>query len=132
MAVTQDDSARWASVGTKDAMARTYAAVEAALAASDNLSKREVEIFLQGSYANATNIRGDSDVDVVVMLKSTWSPDKSLLSSIEKTAYDRDHSPASYTAAHLRADVITALKSYFGTDRVEPKKKAIRVNKVDG
>lgn len=131
MALNPDDSQRWTAVGAKDAMARTYASIERALSADEALKVRDIEIFLQGSYANATNIRGDSDVDIVVMLKSTWAPDKSLLSTEEKAAYDRDHSPASYTAAHLRKDVIAALQKNFG-NRVEPRKKSIRVHKIDG
>ncbi len=132
MAISAQDSENWAAAGTQDAMARTYAAVKVALGRSQALKARDIEIFLQGSYANNTNIRGDSDVDIVVMLKSSWHPDKSLLSEAAKAAYERDHITATYTAAHLRKDVIEALQAYFGQDRVKPKNKAIRVNKSDG
>ncbi len=131
MAVAIQDIQNWSAVGTKDAMARTYAAVQLAIEASDELKKHNIEIFLQGSYANATNIRGDSDVDVVVMLKSSWVADKTHLTASEKQAYDNDHHTASYGPKELRHDIINALNAYFGTDRVEPRNKAIRVNKKD-
>ena len=33
-----------------------------------------LEVFLQGSYKNDTNLGGDSDVDVVVRLSSKFKP----------------------------------------------------------
>ena len=39
-----------------------------ALTANEGLSEFKPEIFLQGSYKNGTNLRRDSDVDVVVRL----------------------------------------------------------------
>lgn len=132
MAVQPQDSQSWSGKGTKDAMARTYAAVVAAIEASDTLKSRNIETFLQGSYANATNIRGDSDVDIVVMMKASWHAEKRYLSDAEKVAYDRDHVTSPYTAAHLKQDVIKTLQSHFGIDRVEPRNKSIRIHKSDG
>jgi hypothetical protein len=66
------------------------------------------------------------------MLKSAWTPDKSLLTLPEKAAYERDHSVAAYNSTHLRRDVIAALNDYFGLVIVEPKKKAIKVNQTAG
>ncbi|HVX58444.1 MAG TPA: nucleotidyltransferase [Candidatus Saccharimonadales bacterium] len=131
MAVSAQDSQNWIATGAQDAMARTYAAVKAAIEQSQALKARNIEVFLQGSYANNTNIRGDSDVDIVIMLRSSWNADTSRLSRVEKVAYDSDHSPAAYTAEHLRQDVIKALQDYFGANRVKPGNKAIRVNKSD-
>lgn len=132
MALNPDVSTSWTTPGAKDAMARTYAAVKEALKRSGLTVRHDIEVFLQGSYANSTNIRGDSDVDIVVMLKSSWSSDKNLLNAQEIAAYERDHSPATYTPKELRGDVIGALNVHFGNERVNPKNKAIRVNKVDG
>lgn len=131
MSVTFQEIQNWSASGTKDAMARTYAAVQAALTKSVNLQNHDIEIFLQGSYANATNIRGDSDVDIVVMLKSSWNADKSLLTEFERSSYDKDHSAAAYGAVELRKDIVDALQSYFGNVRVKPGNKAIRVDKKD-
>ena len=45
-------------------------------------------IYLQGSYRNYTNIRGDSDVDIVAELRSSFSPDLSILSQPEQAAFN--------------------------------------------
>lgn len=42
------------------------------------------EIYLQGSYANSTNVKFDSDVDIVVQLNSVFWSDKTQLSDTEK------------------------------------------------
>ena len=39
--------------------------------------------YLQGSYRNDTNIRGDSDVDLVLELNSVFKHDASVLSEYE-------------------------------------------------
>ncbi len=132
MAATATEVGNWAAAGTRDAMARTYAAAKLAIAGNDDLKARNIEVFLQGSYANATNIRGDADVDIVVMLKSSWIADTSLLAPAQKQAYDRDHHFVSYGAAQLRRDTIKALAYYFGANRVDPRDKCIRVNKIEG
>ncbi len=42
-----------------------------AISSSDELKSHTIEVFPQGSYANNTNVRIESDVDVCVMLTST-------------------------------------------------------------
>lgn len=132
MSVNRTEAENWSSPGAKDSMAKTYAAIQAALNKNENIKSRNVETFLQGSYANATNIRGDADVDVVVMLKSSWIADTSRLSPVQKLAYDNDHSTSPYGAKQLRADAHAALVSYFGSERIEPKNKCIKVKKSEG
>jgi hypothetical protein len=65
----------WSTQPDPSRSAETYASVRAALEGSVHLRPHSFEIYLQGSYANATNIRADSDVDVVAQLTSSflWS-----------------------------------------------------------
>ena len=49
--------------------------IKAAMDANSQLRSLDYEVFVQGSYANNTNVRTDSDVDVCVMLKSTFYMD---------------------------------------------------------
>lgn len=132
MIYTSTDTANWTAVGAQDAAQRTYASVQQALASHPKLGGTSTEIFLQGSYANSTNVRGDSDVDIVVMLPETFIADTTRLNAFEKIAYDKSWVPASYGAAELRRDLVTALKNYYGNDRVEEKDKCIRITKKDG
>ena len=60
------------------------------------MTSRNVDIYLQGSYANATNIRGDSDVDLVTELQSVWQRDLGRLTDWERQAYERDHVDSDY------------------------------------
>ena len=48
----------------------TYTSIKAALDAHTWPDGMKYEPYLQGSYANFTNIRGNSDVDIVVELIS--------------------------------------------------------------
>lgn len=84
MTLPSQDVRNWTQQGSQGAAKLTYDAVKLALLLCDDLDKYQYEVFLQGSYANSTNTCGDSDVDVVVMLTSTFTSDTSRLSVAEK------------------------------------------------
>jgi predicted nucleotidyltransferase len=129
MASTPAEHAAWTAAGADTAAQNTYASVKRALA--DLAQARSLEIFLQGSYANSTNIRADSDVDIVVMTRSTYRGSMERLAAPTKATYDLLPT-ATYTATQLREDVTRALIAYYGADRVRPKNKCITVLKRDG
>jgi predicted nucleotidyltransferase len=58
---------------------------------------KDSDIYLQGSYVNDTNVRGESDVDVVVQLNSSWFPDISGLTQEEQQLYRSFYQNATYT-----------------------------------
>lgn len=132
MAVDGTELSSWTAVGTKDAAQRTYRSIKHALENAPQLRSREVEVFVQGSYANATNLRGDSDVDVVAMLLDTYAADTTKFTVSEWEAYSRDFVPATYRAAEFRSDVTSALVDYYGRHRVDPRNKCIRVDRTEG
>src|SRR5690349_18287567 len=43
---------------------RTHNMIRAHLESDESLKKYRVDTYLQGSYKNSTNVRGDSDVDM--------------------------------------------------------------------
>lgn len=47
-------------------------AVRNAIDASTALSAHSIDVFVQGSYRNRTNVRQDSDVDVSVCYRDAW------------------------------------------------------------
>ncbi|NQX10365.1 nucleotidyltransferase [Microbacteriaceae bacterium VKM Ac-2855] len=106
--------------------------MKTALELSTELDDIDYKVFLQGSYANDTNTRGDSDVDVVVMMTSTFMPDTSQLGATEKDSHARNRIPGTTTAQELRGKVERALRSYYGDSRIEPKNKCLRVAKTAG
>jgi tRNA nucleotidyltransferase (CCA-adding enzyme) len=50
-------------------------AVRKAIDASAKLSAKSIEVFTQGSYANRTNVREDSDVDICVLYTEAFFDD---------------------------------------------------------
>ncbi|MFZ3031751.1 MAG: nucleotidyltransferase [Candidatus Moraniibacteriota bacterium] len=76
-----------------------------------NLSSFKYEVYLQGSYANHTNVRYDSDVDIVVQLNHPFNSDKTQLSPVERSLYDASHSNTEYEFLDFKTHVYEALKS---------------------
>lgn len=86
-------------------------------------NNRKVKIFVKGSYANNTNVRTESDVDIAVVLESTF-----------KTKYRPSISGSSYgfldstdSVQTFKDDVEIALREKFGED-VERKNKSIKIH----
>jgi hypothetical protein len=106
----------------------THEAVRNALSAPNSpVRGRDYEIYLQGSYKNDTNIRGDSDVDIVVQLNETFWKDISGLNAQEQTACEQAFGPATYSLDAFDADVQRSLRAYFGASSVTPNNKCIIV-----
>lgn len=126
------DHRAWTTPGAKDAAQKTYASVQAALTRSSALEKLNIEVFLQGSYPNATNTRGDSDVDIVVMMRSTFMPNTNLINGEQRRYHEEQRLPGTTTAAQLRAAVHEALDDYFGPSFVDSRNKCLRVAKREG
>lgn len=80
------------------------------------------EIFLQGSYANNTNVKQNSDVDICVMYKNIFRYHMPLGYSL-----DAKYSDATITYMEIRNTIKKALISKFGINRVVDKNKAIRI-----
>lgn len=110
-------------------MQRTYASVRTALARSRWLDGMDYEVFLQGSYANHTNTRGDSDVDIVVMLKTTYMPDTARLPPSDLARYEAARVPGTVGADAFRQTVHGALVDYYGSASVQPKNKCLKIPK---
>jgi hypothetical protein len=71
--------------------------------------------YLQGSYANSTNIRGNSDVDVVVEMTSVFYHD---LTEAQKQTRGFT-APGQFRYADLRREVVAALQNYYGATAVD-------------
>lgn len=87
----------------------------------------DFEVYLQGSYKNDTNIRGDSDVDVVVQLNSTFY---SNLSESQKSILGL--TPASYSLQTFRVEVLNVLKGYYGQSQIVEGNKSIKIKANSG
>lgn len=84
----------------------------------------QVVLLVQGSYANNTNVRTHSDVDVAVILESTFIP--KFRENISEQSYN--FSEGTFTVSGLKDDVEKALKQKFNYQGVERGDKSIRVH----
>jgi hypothetical protein len=93
----------------------------------DRTKLSQISIFAQGSYRNGTNIPQESDVDVAVCYRGSYFYDTNQLSPLATLGLDI--SPAVYTYAQLKTDVIRALRSSFGKEmQIGNKSLKIRPN----
>jgi len=106
MAIPESQLQTWSNQGAIASASALYERIRAALQADAALSARTFEVFLQGSYRNSTNIRGDSDVDVVVKLNDTYMPDYTLLDTYTRSIVEGRASSATYTLS----DVVPCLE----------------------
>lgn len=120
MAIGNDQLSTWANSPGSTRATSTYRKITTALSHSGVSQVKGCEVYLQGSYANSTNIRVDSDIDVVVQLNSVFGYSLSRLTEPQKLLFYRTyHDNATYHWSDLRRDVISALKSYFGDYRIK-------------
>jgi hypothetical protein len=86
----------------------------------------DVEVFLQGSYGNDTNVWADSDVDIVLKHTGAYYRDLSQLPKDQQTRYENEHSGnASYGYEPFKADAEAYIKRLY--NRVQVGKKAVFV-----
>ncbi|QKG71951.1 nucleotidyltransferase domain-containing protein [Erythrobacter mangrovi] len=117
----------WARQGSVAQSQQTYEAVKNCLNQPESgYFGKSTENFLQGSYANHTNIISDSDVDIVQALTGTYYSDTDELSPEDLRAYNEGFIAATYGYEDFKRDVTLQLKRCFG-DGVSAGNKAIFV-----
>lgn len=102
----------------------TISMIKSAIRENADLKSLNIEVFIQGSFANNTNVRSESDVDVCVMLKSSFFYEL----PPGKSATDYDIAPATITFQRYRDLVKKALQDKFGTSYVIDGNKSLKVN----
>jgi hypothetical protein len=114
MPISESQLQTWSNQGATVSSQRTHESIRNSLAVYQWSPGVTYETYLQGSYRNSTNIRGDSDVDLVVELTSVFY---SNLTDIEKSQLEI--TPAVYGWSEFREEVITALSSCYGSQYVD-------------
>ena len=127
MAIPESQLQTWSNQGAIASASALYERIRAALQADAALSARTFEVFLQGSYRNSTNIRGDSDVDVVVKLNDTYMPDYTLLDTYTRSIVEGRASSATYTLSDFRRDVSNAIRRAFPAHAITEGGKSIKI-----
>ncbi|MFB9860604.1 nucleotidyltransferase [Salinicoccus siamensis] len=120
----------WSNQGATQTPKSLREKIEKKLTESDSriTRKNQLDIYLQGSYRNNTNIYGNSDVDVVVQHNATFFSDISDLDAYETTIYKRTFSNATYTWQDFKNELIETLENAFGSYNVEVGNKSIKID----
>ena len=129
MAIPEQQLATWTNQGATTTAHSTHQSIRAALSAdSSPIMGLNTEVYLQGSYRNHTNIRGDNGVDIVVELKErSFRRDLSRLSAADQALYHQCYTDPTYQWSDFRHNVIAALIAYYRSEFVVPGSKAIEV-----
>ncbi len=112
-----------ASTSEEQKISNAVKMVKDAIQSSEDLQDKDIEIFVQGSYASNTNVRANSDIDVCIMLKDTFS-------SKYPEGLTRDHygfSASNYDFPTYRSAVIKTLANKFGNENITPGNKSIKI-----
>lgn len=133
MPIPESQLAVWSNQGAVVTAKNTHEAIRRALSDTGSLLKgKDLDVYLQGSYKNDTNIRGDSDVDVVVQLNSTFSRDISALPVGQQDLYSTAFVDAAYGWGQFRQDVLGTLIAYFGARNVDEGNKSVKLKSGSG
>ncbi|WP_127507785.1 nucleotidyltransferase domain-containing protein [Actinoplanes solisilvae] len=123
-----DRLAEWAEPPGEFMLSWTEEVLRDALTYARRLRERPYEIFLQGSYANGTNIGQTSDVDLVVMLQLPFEEDVEALDAAGRNNFERRYEEDFYGWEDFRQDVLSALReSHF----VDPGYKCVGIRDWD-
>jgi hypothetical protein len=127
MTIPESQLDTWSKQGSVTQSSDTYNIIKNALESSSTpYADKDFKVFLQGSYGNDTNIYAESDVDIVIMLGSTFQSDVESLTEGQRIAYNRSFAEATYLYSDFKRDVLAVLRKAYGNG-VEAGSKAITV-----
>lgn len=114
---------RPASESEEEHISRAISMAKDAIKSSNELKGKDIEIFIQGSYANNTNVRKESDVDVCVMLKDTFYSEYPTGLGREDYGFTK----GTNNFKTYRKDNINAANHKYGGKNVSPGNKSIKI-----
>ena len=127
MAIPESQLSTWSHHGPQESSKRTHETIRRVLDAYQWPPDMFREFYLQGSYRNDTNTRGNSDVDVVLEMTSTLKYDTSSLSQYEQGLVSASFQSASYDWNDFRRETLKALGAGFGSSMVGQGNKSIKL-----
>lgn len=87
-----------------------------------------IQVFLQGSYRNSTNVKRESDIDIVVLNPDFFYSDYSQIDVLDQARAKALAEPTSYTFSQFKTEVHGLLAATFGTGGVIRKNKCIHID----
>lgn len=136
MTISESTLESWTNQGSTENSKRTYRSVNTAIKneryglESDDF-EHSYDVHLQGSYANHTNIYGDSDVDVVVRITMPFQEYLEALSQTEKQRFWNKYDDIDYEYWDFHSRVLHSLNNHYGYSNVTAGNKAIKIEATD-
>ena len=121
---------RWRSPPSdteENKIARTERMIRAAIDAHPFLSTLDLQIIIQGSYSNNTNVRGESDVDVCVIMRDIYNYDTAGAYPGAFHAHGITHIPPIISSADFKNALHQALVNKFDASTVTRGNKCIKI-----
>ena len=126
MKYTESTLSSWTSPlsqSEEERVENTIRMIENAVSSYDKLSDCRIEFFAQGSYANNTNVRQNSDVDICVMMTSTF-----FCNYVDgMTGADYGYLDGSIEYEEYKSYIVEALKTKFGNGTVSIGNKCVNI-----
>lgn len=126
MSADEDQLTVWAKPPSETEEEKCRSAVDRITKAITSKFGSSVSIFLQGSYKNRTNVKKDSDVDIVVRHNDYYFGNTFYLTESEKQLYNQIPN-ATYTFNDFKNDIQKLLEEEFEYGEVERKDKCIKI-----
>lgn len=126
---SEDTLTRWTKPPSDSEQTRLETSermVREAISEDETLSKKSTEIFGQGSYANDTNVKLNSDIDINVSYTGGYFFDLPKDKTEADMGIDKD-GPSGYSFSEFKNDVEVALVKKFGRDQVKRNDKCITI-----
>ena len=119
----------WSHHRSAMASAQAHVSIRNALASYTGWGQDIVfDMFLQGSYKNATNLHQDSDVDLVVQLSERVRP-RVVSLSVSQLEQDQSHITIYRRLQSFRDQTMNALWSTYGANAVTSGRKSLKLAK---
>jgi hypothetical protein len=127
MAIPETQLDTWSQQGKTGQFTDTYNAIRGNLLdASAPYSVKNVDVYLQGSYGNNTNVWADSDVDIVLCHTGAYYYDISGMSETEQAAFNATSSGnTTYGYTEFKRDAESFIKRLY--NGVVTGKKAVHI-----
>jgi predicted nucleotidyltransferase len=132
MAIPENQLSTWSNQGATKTSQLTYNSIKTCV---DNISWNsdiKYKIYLQGSYKNYTNIRANSDIDVVVEFSSVFYSNRNELTTEESEDFNETYDDGKYSLNDFRVALIESLNEYYDKKNIDIGDKAIRIDGFNG
>lgn len=115
MAISNEQLEIWSHIGAEGQSKNTYNYLKRIIEDPHSSYKNyDVNVFLQGSYGNDTNIYSDSDVDIIANMGATYFYNIDNLSEASKFYFKSNVTPIVYDFPSYKALLINHLRFNLG------------------